>query len=192
MVNKSLSNVVVLISGSGSNLQSLIDNADDIGIKITCVISNVEDAFGLSRAKTANIPTRVITRGKFSTNAQFDEKLAKYIQLFKPKLIILAGFMRILSFDFVKTFEGRILNIHPALLPKFKGLNTHQRAIDAREKYTGASVHFVTNELDSGEIVMQKIVAIDPDDNAKTLAEKVLKQEHILYPLAIKSVLSSC
>lgn len=189
MANKSLSNIVVLISGFGSNLQSIIDNADDIGIKIACVISNVDGAFGLSRAKTNNIPTQVIRHQDFSAHTKFDAQMIKHIQKFKPKLIILAGFMKILSADFIKTFEGKILNIHPALLPKFKGLNTHQRAIDAGEKYTGASVHFVTNELDSGAIIMQKSVAISTTDNAQTLAKKVLQQEHILYPLAIKKVL---
>lgn len=189
MAHKLLSNIVVLISGNGSNLQSIIDNADDIGVKIACVISNKIDAFGLERAQKSGIQTLIIQHQTHLTRKAFDKKLAKAIQQFKPKLIILAGFMRILSADFIKEFEGKILNIHPALLPKFKGLNTHQRAIDAGETHAGASVHFVTNELDSGAIIMQKSVLISPDDNAQTLAKKVLKQEHILYPLAIKKAL---
>lgn len=189
MAHKLLSNIVVLISGNGSNLQSIIDNADDIGVKIACVISNKIDAFGLERAQKSGIQTLIIQHQTHLTRKAFDKKLAKAIQQFKPKLIILAGFMRILSADFIKEFEGKILNIHPALLPKFKGLNTHQRAIDAGETHAGASVHFVTNELDSGAIIMQKSVLISPNDNAQTLAKKVLKQEHILYPLAIKKAL---
>lgn len=189
MANKSLFKIVVLISGSGSNLQSIIDNAQNIGVKIECVISNEINAFGLERAKKANIPTQVISHIGFDTRQKFDVTLARHIRLFNPKLIILAGFMRILSVKFIDTFAGKILNIHPALLPKFKGLNTHQRAIDAGEKFTGASVHFVTNKLDSGEVILQKLVAIETHDNAKTLAKKVLIQEHILYPKAIKKIL---
>ncbi len=189
MANKSLSSVVVLISGSGSNLQSIIDNAKDIGIKIQCVISNKADAFGLQRAKDAGIQTQIIEHQAYPTRVAFDEQLAKSINQFSPQLIILAGFMRLLSSNFIKQFEGKTLNIHPSLLPKFKGLNTHQRAIDAGEAFAGASVHFVTNELDSGEVILQKSVAISADDTAETLAKKVLKQEHILYPQAIKKVL---
>ncbi|SMN10797.1 Phosphoribosylglycinamide formyltransferase [uncultured Candidatus Thioglobus sp.] len=189
MANKSLSKVVVLISGSGSNLQSIIDNAADIGIKIESVISNKADAFGLQRAKKSGIPTKVIDHTQFDSREAFDQATTKYINTINPKLILLAGFMCILSTEFINTFAGKILNIHPALLPKFKGLNTHQRAIDAGEKFAGASVHFVTNELDAGEVILQKSVAIEPDDTVQSLAEKVLKQEHILYPLAIKKVL---
>ncbi|MBE8189963.1 MAG: phosphoribosylglycinamide formyltransferase [Candidatus Thioglobus sp.] len=190
-VNKSLSKVVVLISGSGSNLASIIQNAEKIGIKIECVISNKADAFGLKRAANANITTAIIDNFNFKTRQDFDQALAEKINQFSPKLIILAGFMRILSADFISQFEGKILNIHPALLPKFKGLNTHQRAIDSGEKFAGASVHFVTNELDSGEVIMQKSVEISAAETAKTLAKKVLKQEHILYPKAIQKVLEN-
>ncbi len=189
MANKSLSNIVVLISGSGSNLQSIIDNADNIGVNIQSVISNKADAFGLERAKNAGINTQVIEHTNFDTRKEFDHALIKHINTLNPELIILAGFMRILSADFINTFAGKILNIHPALLPKYKGLNTHQRAIDAGDSEAGASVHFVTNELDSGEVILQKSVTIDADDNATTLAQKVLKQEHILYPEAIKKIL---
>ncbi len=189
MKNKSLSEIVVLISGSGSNLQSIIDNAGNIGISIACVISNKANAFGLQRAKNAGIQTLLIEDQTYPTRETFDEKLAHSIHQFSPKLIILAGFMRILSADFIKQFEGKILNIHPSLLPKFKGLNTHQRAIDDGQEFAGASVHFVTNELDSGAVILQKSVAITSTDTKHTLAKKVLKQEHILYSQAIKKVL---
>ncbi|MBA5249856.1 MAG: phosphoribosylglycinamide formyltransferase [Gammaproteobacteria bacterium] len=188
-MNKSLSNIVVLISGSGSNLQSLIDNANDIGINIACVISNKANAFGLERAKKAGITTQFIDHTQFETRADFDQALIQHINTINPELVILAGFMRILSTDFIHTFAGKILNIHPALLPKYKGLNTHQRAIDAGEKFAGASVHFVTNELDSGAIILQQSVPIQANDTAKSLAKKVLAQEHLLYPKAIKQVL---
>lgn len=188
-VNKSLSNIVILISGSGSNLQSIIDNADNIGVNIACVISNKSNAFGLERAKKANIPTQFIDHTQFKTREDFDQSLTQHINTFNPKLIVLAGFMRILSEGFVNTFAKKIINIHPALLPKFKGLNTHQRAIDAGEKFAGATVHFVTNELDAGEIILQKSVAIKSDDTAESLAKKVLEQEHALYPVAIKKIL---
>ncbi|SFV87703.1 Phosphoribosylglycinamide formyltransferase [hydrothermal vent metagenome] len=188
-MNKSLSNIVVLISGSGSNLQSLIDNANDIGINIACVISNKANAFGLERAKKAGITTQFIDHTQFETRADFDQALIQHINTINPELVILAGFMRILSTDFIHTFAGKILNIHPALLPKYKGLNTHQRAIDAGEKFAGASVHFVTNELDSGAIILQQSVPIQANDTAKSLARKVLAQEHLLYPKAIKQVL---
>ncbi len=188
-VNKSLSNIVVLISGSGSNLQSIIDNADDIGINIKCVISNKVDAFGLNRAKKAGIATQFIDHTQFKTREDFDQKLIQHINTINPELVILAGFMRILSTDFINAFAGKILNIHPALLPKYKGLNTHQRAIDAGEKFAGATVHFVTNELDSGEIILQQSVPIQSIDTAESLAKKVLAQEHLLYPKAIKKAL---
>ena len=191
MAHKSLFDVVVLISGSGSNLQSIIDHADNIGIHIRCVISNKANAFGLQRAKKAGIQTLVITHQNFATREAFDQQLARNIRQFNPVLIILAGFMRILSAAFIAEFAGKILNIHPSLLPKFKGLNTHQRAIDAGDSVAGATVHFVTNELDSGAIILQASVAIDADDNAKTLANKVLKQEHQLYPKAIQQVLKT-
>lgn len=189
MASKSLSNIVVLISGSGSNLQSIIDNADNIGVNIQSVISNKANAFGLQRAKNAGITTQVIEHTNFASRKDFDHALINHINTLNPDLIILAGFMRILSADFIAAFAGTILNIHPALLPKYKGLNTHQRAIDAGDTKTGASVHFVTNELDSGEVILQKSVAIDTHDNATILAKKVLEQEHILYPEAIKKVL---
>ena len=176
--------VVVLISGSGSNLQAIIDNAIDIGIKIACVISNKEGVFGLERAKKAGISTKVVI-SKNQQREVFDERLAEVIDTYNPKLIILAGFMRILTSEFVQKYEGKMLNIHPSLLPKFKGLDTHQRAIEVGEEFAGASVHLVSSELDSGEIIDNIKVKITTK-NSKVLAKEVLKQEHILYPRAIK------
>lgn len=184
-------NVVVLISGSGSNLQAIIDNSCDIGIKIKAVISNKADAYGVQRAAKSNIKTEIILSNGLE-RVEFDKKLVKIIDKYNPELILLAGFMRVLTNDLVDKYAGKILNIHPSLLPKFKGLNTHQRALDAGEKVHGATVHLVSCELDSGYIIMQKSIAILVNDNAKTLADKVLKQEHILYPLAIKKFIESC
>ncbi|KAA0445807.1 MAG: phosphoribosylglycinamide formyltransferase [Candidatus Thioglobus sp.] len=191
MANKSLFNIVVLVSGSGSNLQSIIDNAGDIGIKIQLVISNKSGVFALKRAQKSGIETEFIDHNNFQSREDFDQELINRINKINPKLVVLAGFMRILSTDFITAFKGKIINIHPSLLPKFKGLNTHQRAIDSGEKFAGASVHFVDNKLDSGTIILQQKVAIEKTDSAKTLAAKVLKQEHILYPKAIKKVLAN-
>ena len=188
---KLLYSVVVLISGYGSNLQSIIDNANDIGIKIDCVISNKKNAYGIERAKKNNIKTEIIENNKFESKFQFEQKLAEIINKIKPTLIILAGFMYILSAGFINQFKDKIINIHPSLLPKFKGLNTHKRALEAGEKMHGASVHFVTNQVDSGRIIMQKSIKIEKNDDFKTLAKKVLIEEHILYPLAIKKILKN-
>ncbi len=188
---KLLYSVVVLISGYGSNLQSIIDNANDIGIKIDCVISNKKNAYGIERAKKNNIKTEIIENNKFESKFQFEQKLAEIINKIKPTLIILAGFMYILSAGFINQFKDKIINIHPSLLPKFKGLNTHKRALEAGEKIHGASVHFVTNQVDSGRIIMQKSIKIEKNDDFKTLAKKVLIEEHILYPLAIKKILKN-
>ncbi len=178
-------NGVVLISGSGSNLQSIIDNASEIDLNISCVISNNSDAYGLKRAKKADIPTTVIDHQLFDSRLTADKEIMKVIDNSKAEVIILAGYMRILSSEFIDKYLGKILNIHPSLLPKFKGLNTHQRAIDAAEKIHGASVHFVTEELDGGPVIAQSSVEIDTVDNAKSLASKVLNKEHILYPKII-------
>lgn len=179
---------VVLISGNGSNLQAIIDNSADIGLLISCVISNKADAFGLKRAQTANIPTLLIEHQNFTSRQAFDDKLAEKIDWHQPDIIILAGFMRILSKIFVEKYAGKIINIHPSLLPQFKGLNTHQRALDAGVETHGATVHFVINKLDSGAIIMQKSIAITATDTAKSLQEKIQKIEHILYPLALKKI----
>ena len=180
--------LVVLISGSGSNLQAIIDAVDkgEIDATISAVISNRPAVKGLERAVQANIKTIVIDHTKFSGRDAFDAALAEQVNALQPDLIVLAGFMRILSDDFIEQHKNKILNIHPSLLPKFKGLHTHRRAIEAEEIAHGASVHFVSNELDSGPVVIQAEVAVKDDDNEISLSERVLQQEHIIYPMAIK------
>ncbi len=178
-------NGVVLISGNGSNLQSIIDNASGIDLNISCVISSNSDAYGLKRAEKAGIATAVIDHQLFDSRFKADKEIMKVIDDSRAVVIILAGYLRILSPEFIEKYIGKILNIHPSLLPKFKGLNTHQRAIDAAEKIHGASVHFVTEELDGGPVIAQSSVEIDSTDNAKSLASKVLNKEHILYPKII-------
>jgi len=179
-------NGVVLISGNGSNLQSIIDNAKSIDLNICCVVSNKKDAFGLKRAAKVNIPCIALDETLFDSKLGFDQEIMKVIDNYQAEVIILAGYMRILSADFISKYSGKILNIHPSLLPKFPGLNTHQRAIDASEKKHGASVHFVTEEVDSGPVIAQKSVNIDSTDNPQTLAKKVLEKEHVLYPKVIR------
>jgi len=178
-------NGVVLISGNGSNLQSIIDNAKSIDLNICCVVSNKRDAFGLKRAAKVNIPCLVLDETLFDSKLGFDQEIMKVIDNYQAEVIILAGYMRILSADFISKYSGKILNIHPSLLPKFPGLNTHQRAIDASEKKHGASVHFVTEEVDGGPVIAQQSVNINSTDNSQTLAKKVLKKEHVLYPQVI-------
>jgi len=179
--------VVVLISGTGSNLQTLIDQSKDgtLPIEIVAVISNVPDAYGLLRANQAGIHTQVINNKDFSDRANYDKELLENIDKFQPELVVLAGFMRILSNDFVNHYLGRMLNVHPSLLPKYRGLNTHQRALDNNEKTHGVSIHFVTPELDGGPIIIQSEVPIQSTDTAATLAKRVQIQEHIIYPIAI-------
>ena len=179
-------NGVVLISGNGSNLQSIIDNAKSIDLTICCVVSNKMDAFGLKRAAKVGIPCVALDETLFDSKLGFDQEIMKVIDNYQAKVIILAGYMRILSADFISKYSGKILNIHPSLLPKFPGLNTHQRAIDASEKKHGASVHFVTEEVDGGPVIAQQSVNIDSTDNPQTLAKKVLEKEHILYPKVIR------
>lgn len=185
---------VVLVSGNGSNLQAIIDAAAiDLPIKINAVISNRSDAYALERAKMARIQTLIHDPAldykslhNSQQREQYDQTLIEKIDTFDPKLVLLAGYMRILSEEFVNHYLGRLLNIHPSLLPKFKGLNTHKRALEAGETEHGASVHFVTNELDSGPLIVQARVPILAKDNDKTLAKRVLEQEHHIYPLAIQ------
>ncbi|MBC3423761.1 phosphoribosylglycinamide formyltransferase [Pseudomonas sp. RW3S2] len=181
-------NVVVLLSGSGSNLQALIDStaATDSSARIRAVISNRPDAFGLQRAEAAGIDTAVLEHGGFDGREAFDAALVQLIDGFAPDLVVLAGFMRILSGDFVRHYQGRLLNIHPSLLPKYKGLHTHQRALDAGDAEHGCSVHFVTEELDGGPLVVQAVVAVAPGDDAQSLAQRVHQQEHQIYPLAVR------
>ena len=176
---------VILISGHGSNLQSLIVNAKKIDLEICSVISNKRDAFGLRRAEVANIESHFVNPSLFDSKDDFDKELISIIDELDVSLIVLAGYMKILSSEFISHFSGKILNIHPSLLPKFPGLNTHQKAIDAEVKYHGASVHFVTDELDGGPVISQEIVEVNSKDTESTLAQKVLEKEHILYPKVI-------
>lgn len=179
--------VVVLISGAGSNLQALIDGqlAGDLPFDIRAVVSNRVDAFGLARAERAGIATRVLNHRDFPNRQLYDAELGTLIDGFAPGLVVLAGFMRILSPKFVARFRGRLFNIHPSLLPKFPGLHTHQRAIEAGESVHGATVHFVTEELDGGPGLIQARVPVLPGDDAATLAARVLRKEHLIYPLAV-------
>jgi len=179
--------IVVLISGSGSNLQAIIDAADDdLPVEIRAVISNKADAYGLMRARQAGIETVVVDHTLFESRQAFDTELSRIIDRFEPGLVVLAGFMRILSDDFVHHYEGRMLNIHPSLLPKYKGTNTHARAIEAGDSEAGCSVHLVTAELDAGPVLLQAKVPILKGDTPETLAARVLEQEHQLYPEAIR------
>ena len=180
--------VVVLLSGTGSNLQALIDSTrtGDSPVRIAAVISNRSDAYGLQRARDAGIDTRSLDHKAFDGREAFDRALIELIDAFAPKLVVLAGFMRILSADFVRHYEGRLLNIHPSLLPKYKGMHTHQRALDAGDSEHGCSVHFVTEELDGGPLVVQAVVPVESGDSAQTLAQRVHTQEHRIYPLAVR------
>jgi phosphoribosylglycinamide formyltransferase-1 len=180
--------VVVLISGSGSNLQALIDGekSSDLPIQIVGVISNRPDVYGLVRAIQADIPAITLDHKNFADRESFDQQLMSVIDDLKPDLVVLAGFMRILTPGFTRHYLGRMLNIHPSLLPKFQGLHTHQRALDAGETRHGVSVHFVTAELDGGPCVIQASVPVIAGDDAVSLAKRVQRQEHIIYPLAVK------
>jgi phosphoribosylglycinamide formyltransferase-1 len=180
--------IVVLISGSGSNLQAIIDATanDGLPVAIRAVISNKAEAYGLERARKAGIETVVIDHTRFDGREAFDAALQQAIDRYQPGLVVLAGFMRILSDGFVHHYEGRMLNIHPSLLPKYKGTNTHARAIAAGESEAGCSVHLVTAELDSGQVLLQARVPILKGDTAETLAARVLEQEHQIYPEAIR------
>lgn len=181
-------NVVVLISGSGSNLQALIDSIAHEGTpaRIAAVISNRADAYGLVRAQQAGIETRVLDHKQFDGREAFDTALVDTIDSFTPDLVLLAGFMRILTGDFVRHYQGRLLNIHPSLLPRHKGLHTHQRALEAGDHEHGCSVHFVTEELDGGPLVVQAVIPVESDDTPDSLAQRVHIQEHRIYPLALR------
>ncbi len=179
--------IVVLLSGSGSNLQAIIDAArTDLPVEIRAVISNRADAYGLERARLAGIPTRLLSHTDYPDRPAFDAALRTLIDSYRPDLVVLAGFMRILSDDFVRHYEGRMLNIHPSLLPRHRGLDTHARALEAGDREHGATVHFVTPELDSGPMVLQARVAVEPSDSPESLASRVLEQEHRIYPQAIR------
>lgn len=180
--------LVVLISGSGSNLQAIIDaiHNGDLHAEIEAVISNQAATTGLQRAKKAGIPTHFVDHKLFPSRELFDQAMIQLIDRVKPDLVLLAGFMRILSPVFIEHYQQRLMNIHPSLLPRYKGLNTHRQAIENHDKIHGASVHYVNDELDSGPIVIQAEVPILATDTAETLAQRVLIEEHKIYPMAIQ------
>ena len=180
--------LVVLISGSGSNLQSFIDAsyAGLLNAEIVAVISNKSAVQGLTRAAAANIPNIAIDHRAFDSREEFDESLAQIIESYQPDLVVLAGFMRILTDFFVNQFLGRLINIHPSLLPAYPGLNTHQRAIEAGDRDAGATVHFVTGELDGGPPVLQARMPIESGDDPAALSARVLTLEHVIYPIAVQ------
>lgn len=179
-----MKNVVILISGRGSNMQSIV-RAKIPGARIAAVISNRSDAAGLAFARDHGIDTAVLDHKEYDGREAFDAALAARIDQFAPDLVVLAGFMRILSDSFVRHYEGRMINIHPSLLPAFTGLHTHIRALEAGVKVHGATVHFVTPTLDAGPIIAQAVVPVHDNDSAETLAARVLSQEHILYPQVV-------
>jgi len=183
-------NMAVLISGNGSNLQALLDAAaaPDYPARIVLVMSNNEEAFGLKRAEDAGVPTAMIDHRHYADRESFDRMVDAALRTHEIELVALAGFMRILSSWFVHEWQGRLINIHPSLLPKFKGLNTHQRALDADERQHGATVHWVTPELDAGEIIAQSALDILPGENAAALQQRVHALEHQLYPEAVRKV----
>ena len=180
-------NIGVFISGNGTNLQAIIDNIANqtCHARIQFVLSNKSDAFGLERARRAGIPTHILNHKDFETREDFDAELVRITKKYPVDLICLAGFMRVLTPVFLNEFDGRVLNIHPSLLPKFKGLHTHARAIEAGETEHGCSVHIVTAALDDGPIIMQRRVAVLPDDTEATLNDRVLAEEQIAYTDAI-------
>jgi phosphoribosylglycinamide formyltransferase 1 len=191
-----MKNIVILISGGGSNMAAIVRSAqrDDWrrsrDAQVAAVISNRADAGGLAFAREHGIATAVVDHKAFPTREAFEGELAAAIDRHQASLVVLAGFMRILTPSFVQRYEGRLLNIHPSLLPAFPGLHTHQRAIEAGCRFAGATVHQVTSELDHGPILEQAVVPIVPDDTPEALAARVLTQEHIIYPRAIAALLA--
>ena len=180
----------ILISGSGTNLQAFIDRVTggDLDLELSIVFSNKPDAFGLERARRAGIPTECIEHRRFPSREMFDRAVAAVLDAYEPELIILAGFMRILSPWFVAHYEGRILNIHPALLPRYPGLDTHQRVLDAGDEWHGSTVHFVTPELDAGPRILQGRLRVNPNESAEELQHRVQAIEHQIYPEAASLV----
>lgn len=192
-----MKNIVILVSGGGSNMAAIVRAAQRdnwrgrFGAAVSAVVSNRPDAGGLAFAREQGIAAQVVDHKQFATREDFDAALAAEIDRFEPALVVLAGFMRILTAGFVARYAGRLLNIHPSLLPAFPGLNTHQRAIEAGCRFGGATVHQVTAELDFGPILAQAVVPIVPGDTPPTLAARVLSQEHLLYPRAIAELLQA-
>lgn len=190
-------NIVILISGGGSNMAAIVRTAQQehweqrYGARVAAVISNKSDAQGLVFARGHGIATEALDHKAFDSRDAFDAALAARIESYQPALVVLAGFMRILTPAFVQRYTGRLINIHPSLLPAFTGLHTHQRAIDAGCKFAGVTVHQVTSELDVGPILDQAVVPVLPGDTADVLAARVLAQEHIIYPRAVRALLQS-
>ena len=195
-----MKNIVILISGSGSNMAAIVRTAEEqhwakrLNARVSAVISNRADAQGLALAKEHGIATAVVDHTAFASAPQpreaFDAALMAQIDTYQPDLVVLAGFMRILTPGFVAHYAGRLINIHPSLLPAFPGLNTHARAIEMGCRFAGATVHRVTTELDHGEILAQAVVPVLPDDTPESLAARVLTQEHVMYPQAIAALLN--
>jgi phosphoribosylglycinamide formyltransferase 1 len=183
-----MKNIVILISGRGSNMEAIVQTCSREGWRgrIAAVVSNRADAAGLVFAQAQGITTAVVNHRDYPDRESFDADLVKTVASFAPDVVVLAGFMRILTPVFITPFAGRLLNIHPSLLPAFTGLHTHQRALDAGCKVAGATVHLVTPELDHGPIVAQAVVPVLPGDTEETLAARVLKQEHLMYPQAVR------
>lgn len=192
MMQEKRSRIAVLISGRGSNMQSIVKAVElgQISGDVCCVLSNNPQAAGLKFAESNGIATESLSHRNYANREDFDIDLVKSLDKYKPDLIVLAGFMRILTPVFIDHFAGRIINIHPSLLPKYPGLDTHQRAIDARDAQHGASVHFVTADLDAGPVIIQTVIDIEASDTSNKLATKVLAGEHIIYPLAIEWILN--
>lgn len=190
-----MKNIVILISGGGSNMAAIVKAAQQerweqrLGARVVAVISNKADARGLAFARDQGLATEVLDHKAFASREAFDDALASVIDRYAPTLVVLAGFMRILTPGFVAHYAGRLVNIHPSLLPAFTGLHTHQRAIEAGCRFAGATVHQVTAELDVGPILDQAIVPVLPGDTAEQLAARVLSQEHVVYPRAIANLL---
>ena len=185
-----MSKIAILMSGRGSNMTALLNaiKTKNLDCNVVCVIAN-KKSHGLEFASAYNIPTRLIERNKFKNKESHEVKLIDVLLNYQPDWILLAGYMAILSPIFIEVFEGRIINIHPSLLPKFKGLNTHRRAIEARENKHGTTIHIVTNELDGGPIIAQSEINVLMNDTSETLESRVLKEEHVLYPLVLEALI---
>ena len=179
--------IVVLVSGDGSNLQALIDSCHSgrIRAQIVGVISNEQNAYALERARLANIPTQVVNHREYADRASFEVEVTRVIQEWKAELILLAGFMRVLTPAFVNRYSGQMINIHPSLLPAYRGLNTHTRVLETGDRMHGCSIHFVTSDLDAGAVIAQAVTNVLPTDDLPTLTKKVLALEHHLYPLVV-------
>jgi len=182
--------LAVLVSGRGSNLQALIDAcaADDFPAEIALVLSNKADAYGLERARAADIPTAVLSHKDFEDRESFDAAMSAKIEEADAQLVCLAGFMRLLSDGFVRQWRDRLINIHPSLLPAYKGLHVHERVIEEGARFSGCTVHYVRPAMDEGPIINQAVVAVHPEDTPDDLAARILEQEHIIYPRAVKYI----